>query len=64
VRSLLQPRERQALALNAHSSHLDTFDWQAEAFYLRHGYTCFGRLADYPVGHEPVFMRKRLRDVG
>ncbi len=62
--SLLQTCERQALALNAHSARLDTFDWQAEAFYLRHGYTCFGRLADYPVGHERVFMCKRLRDLG
>ncbi|MGH8037658.1 MAG: GNAT family N-acetyltransferase [Stenotrophomonas sp.] len=63
-KSLLQSCERQALALNAHSSRLDTFDWQAEAFYLRNGYTCFGRLADYPVGHERVFMCKRLRDLG
>lgn len=57
---LLLECERQAVALGAHSARLDTFDWQAEVFYQRHGYTCFGRLQDYPVGHERIFMQKRL----
>lgn len=57
---LLSECERRAVALGAHSARLDTFDWQAEAFYLRQGYACFGRLRDYPVGHERIFMHKRL----
>ena len=57
---LLSECERRAVALGAHSARLDTFDWQAEAFYLRQGYACFGRLQDYPVGHERIFMHKRL----
>src|SRR5690606_10384469 len=30
---LVEQCERQAMALGAHSARLDTFDWQAEAFY-------------------------------
>lgn len=59
---LLAECERRAVVLGAHSARLDTFDWQAEAFYLRQGYACFGRLRDYPFGHERIFMQKRLMD--
>jgi ribosomal protein S18 acetylase RimI-like enzyme len=59
-RALLDACERQAIAVGAHSARLDTFDWQAEAFYRERGYTCFARLEDYPAGHERIFMRKRL----
>lgn len=58
--SLLRACELEAMELGAHSSRLDTFDWQAETFYRRHGYACFGRLPDYPAGHERIFMSKRL----
>ena len=57
---LVEQCERQAVALGAHAARLDTFDWQAEAFYAARGYRCFARLEDYPVGHERVFMRKGL----
>lgn len=58
--TLLEACESQARELGAHSARLDTFDWQAEGFYARHGYTAFARLGDYPLGHERVFMSKRL----
>lgn len=58
--ALLQACERKAHELGAHGARLDTFDWQAEGFYARHGYTCFGRLANYPAGHERIFMCKTL----
>lgn len=58
--TLLEACERQAREAGAHSARLDTFDWQAEGFYARHGYRVFARLADYPPGHERVFMSKRL----
>lgn len=58
--TLLEACERQARALGAHAARLDTFDWQAEGFYARHGYAAFARLGDYPPGHERVFMSKRL----
>ncbi len=41
-------------------AHLETFSYQALAFYQRHGYTPFARLPDYPPGHERVYLEKRL----
>ncbi|WP_228114635.1 GNAT family N-acetyltransferase [Stenotrophomonas sp. MYb238] len=58
--ALLAECERRASARGAHSARLDTFGWQAEGFYAGQGYACFGRLNDYPAGHERIFMRKRL----
>lgn len=58
--ALLEECERRAREAGAHSARLDTFDWQAEGFYARHGYAAFARLGDYPLGHERVFMSKRL----
>ncbi|PZU23051.1 MAG: GNAT family N-acetyltransferase [Stenotrophomonas sp.] len=57
---LLLEAEQQAKAAGAHSVVLDTFDWQAEGFYLRHGYEVFGRLPDFPPGHERIYLRKTL----
>ena len=57
---LLLQAEQQAKAAGAHSVVLDTFDWQAEGFYLRHGYEVFGRLADFPPGHQRIYLRKQL----
>jgi len=58
--ALMEACERQAHELGAHSARLDTFSWQAETFYARHGYAVYARLEDYPPGHERVFMSKRL----
>lgn len=41
-------------------SYLNTFSFQAPEFYKKLGYTVFGELEDFPVGHSRVFMRKRL----
>lgn len=57
---LLLQAEQQAKTAGAHSVVLDTFDWQAEDFYLRHGYEVFGRLADFPPGHQRIYLRKTL----
>ena len=58
--SQLLQAEQQAKIAGAHSVVLDTFDWQAEGFYLRHGYEVFGRLADFPPGHERIYLRKTV----
>lgn len=58
--ALLLACEQRACALGAHAARLDTFDWQAEGFYARHGYAVFARLEDYPAGHARIFMSKRL----
>jgi ADP-ribose pyrophosphatase YjhB (NUDIX family) len=41
---------------------LDTFDFQAKDFYLKHGYDIFGVLGNCPPGHERYYMRKNLND--
>lgn len=56
--ALLQHAEAHAAALGAEAAYLDTFEWQAEAFYRRHGYEAFGQLDDFPRGFRRVFMRK------
>ena len=58
--ALLERAERAAIGFGARSVMLDTFDWQAESFYLKRGYREFGRLDDFPVGHSRVFLRKAL----
>ncbi|MEN4902978.1 GNAT family N-acetyltransferase [Luteimonas sp. TWI1437] len=60
---LLQHAEDAARAHGAHGAFLDTFDWQALAFYQRHGYDCFGTLDDFPPGHSRHFLRKSLLPV-
>ena len=59
--ALLHACEQRAIALGALHARLDTFDWQAEAFYRRQGYERFAVLEDYPDAHERIFMRKRLK---
>lgn len=41
--------------------HLDTFDFQAKDFYLKHGFQVFGILEDCPAaGHKRYYMKKKL----
>lgn len=40
--------------------HLDTFDFQAKDFYLKHGYEVFGVLDDCPVEHKRYYMKKNI----
>lgn len=39
---------------------LDTFDFQAPAFYHKHGFTEFGCLENFPPEHKRLFFQKRL----
>ena len=57
---LMQLAEAEAAARGCHHAWLDTFEFQARAFYERLGYVCFGELQDYPDGHARYFMRKAL----
>lgn len=58
---LMRLAEEEAMARGCHDAWLDTHDFQALAFYQRLGYTCFGKLPDYPHGHSRFFMRKSLK---
>jgi len=40
--------------------HLDTFDFQAKDFYLKHGYEIFGILDDCPSEHKRYYLKKNL----
>ena len=40
--------------------YLNTFDFQAQAFYEKLGYSTFGILKDCPIGHKRYFMQKKL----
>lgn len=57
---LLARAEEEARQRGAKHAYLDTFSFQAPAFYMRHGYQEFGRLAGFPEGHTRYFLSKRL----
>jgi GNAT superfamily N-acetyltransferase len=56
---LMQTAEREAVARACLHAHLDTFGFQALPFYQGLGYSVFGQLEDYPVGHTRYFLQKR-----
>ena len=57
---LLTHVENEAKKLGAILAHLDSFDFQAKDFYLKHGYEVFGILDDCPKGHKRYYMKKLL----
>ncbi len=57
---LLQAAERQTLACGVRNLYLDTYSFQALPFYLKHGYTLFGQLENFPPPHTKYFLRKSL----
>lgn len=57
---LLKQVELIAKNHDGYLAHLDTFDFQAKDFYLKHGYLVFGVLGDAPKGHNRYYMRKNL----
>lgn len=57
---LLAEAERQAIALGAKNAKLDTFEWQARGFYLKHGYEEYVRIDDYVPGRYLALMKKSL----
>ena len=57
---LMEMAEAHARAKDCVGIWLDTFSFQAPAFYQRHGYTEFGHIEDYPPTHTRHFFQKRL----
>lgn len=57
---LLKAAEDLALERQCDRVHLDTYDFQALDFYRTRGYTIFGQLENYPIGHTRYFLHKRL----
>ena len=58
--TLMQMAEELAREKNCVGIWLDTFDFQAPAFYRKHGFTEIGQIDDYPPGHQHFFLQKRL----
>jgi GNAT superfamily N-acetyltransferase len=57
---LLRAVEDEAREMGCALAHLDTFDFQAKNFYLKHGYEVFGELDDCPPGHKRIFLKKAI----
>jgi GNAT superfamily N-acetyltransferase len=60
-KELLVALEREAVAFGCAFSLVDTWDFQAEGFYLKNGYERIGELKNYWHGHSKIFLRKKLR---
>ncbi len=58
---LLEEIERIAVEQKCSLIHLDTFDFQAKDFYLKHGYEVFGVLEDCPKDHCRYYLKKIIR---
>ncbi len=59
-RRLLMLAEEEARKRGAKNAYLDTFSFQAPAFYEKLGYRVFGELPDFPAGHQRFFLTKQL----
>lgn len=57
---LLKHTELIAKEKGATVAMLDTFDFQAESFYLKNGYTVIGKINNFPKGHKRIYFSKRL----
>ena len=57
---LLEAAEVRAKALGAKNVVLETFEWQARAFYIKQGYEEFARIDDYVKGFYLAHMKKSL----
>jgi RimJ/RimL family protein N-acetyltransferase len=60
VKKLLGAAEKEAIENVCRFSLVDTWDFQAEEFYLKNGYEKIGELKDYWHSHSKLFLRKRL----
>jgi ribosomal protein S18 acetylase RimI-like enzyme len=59
-RSLMQTAEAEARKRGVCNVFLESFTFQAPKFYAKLGYREFGRLKDFPPGHDRVLMTKAL----
>jgi GNAT superfamily N-acetyltransferase len=59
-KKLMEMAEKEAKRRKCRNIWLDTFSFQAPAFYRKLGYRKFGELDDYPKGYKRFFYAKRL----
>ncbi|WP_306014634.1 MULTISPECIES: GNAT family N-acetyltransferase [unclassified Allomuricauda] len=58
---ILKHVEKIATDKGAKISILDTFDFQAEIFYLKNGYKPIGEIKGFPKGHRRIYFSKNLQ---
>lgn len=59
---LLEAAEHEAKKNGCIFSLVDTWDFQAEEFYLSKGYQRINELKSYWLGHSKIFLRKNIQD--
>jgi GNAT superfamily N-acetyltransferase len=59
-KQLLNAVEQEAIKQGCHLSTTNTWDFQAEGFYLKNGYAYIGEIKNYWKGHSMIFLRKNL----
>jgi GNAT superfamily N-acetyltransferase len=57
---IMKAAEKEAKRRGVKNVYLDTFSFQAPAFYRKLGYRKFGRLDDFPSGHHRIWLTKAL----
>jgi GNAT superfamily N-acetyltransferase len=59
---ILKYTEKIAIEKGVKISMLDTFDFQAEKFYLKNGYKPIGEMKGFPEGHRRIYFSKKLSE--
>ena len=59
---LLNHVENIAKQSGAEISMLDTFNFQAENFYLKNGYKTIGEIKNFPKGYNRIYLSKNLKE--
>ncbi len=59
-KQLMLAAEKEAIQRGCHAAMLDTLSFQAQGFYQKLGYTIFGQLEDFPIGHQRIYLQKQL----
>lgn len=57
---LLKHIESMAIEKGAYTAMVDTFDFQAEGFYLKNGYQPIGEMTNFPKEHRRIYFSKTL----
>jgi GNAT superfamily N-acetyltransferase len=57
---LLMLAENEARQRGVTNAYLDSYSFQAPNFYEKHGYQVFGKLENFPAGHQRLFLQKQL----
>ena len=61
-RRMVKAAEEEAARRHCRAAWVDSYSFQAPGFYEHLGYSVFGKLDDYPAGHQRFFLSKKLLD--